>query len=79
LRGGEALIDRFPDGGEGERLHHAYLFFESNFNGTWDQYIDAFSEVVAFRMKAIYSWATSATARPRAGRAASAPLTSTCW
>lgn len=52
-----AVIDRFPDGGAGERLHHTYLFFESNFNGTWDQYIDAFSEVVAFRMKAI--WGTS--------------------
>ena len=40
------MIRRFPDGGGGERLHHTYLFFESNFNGTWDQYIDAFSEVV---------------------------------
>ena len=27
----------------GERLNHSYLFFESNFNGLWDQYIDAFS------------------------------------
>jgi hypothetical protein len=52
-----AVIERFPDGGDGERLHHSYLLFESNFNGTWDQYIDAFSEVVAFRMKAI--WGTS--------------------
>jgi hypothetical protein len=52
-----AVIRRFPDGGDGERLNHAYLFFESNFNGTWDQYIDAFSEVVPTRMKAI--WGTS--------------------
>jgi hypothetical protein len=52
-----AVIRRFPDGGDGERLHHTYLFFESNFNGTWDQYIDAFSEVVPSRMKAI--WGTS--------------------
>ena len=53
------LIERFPDGdeGEGQRLDHTYLFFESNFNGTWDQYIDAFSEVVPARMKAI--WGTS--------------------
>jgi hypothetical protein len=53
------LIRRFPDGedGRGERLGHTYLFFESNFNGTWDQYIDAFSEVVAVRMRAI--WGTS--------------------
>ena len=41
-----AVIRRFPDGGEGERLHHTYLFFESNFNGTWDQYIDAFAKVM---------------------------------
>ena len=52
-----AVIERFPDGGGGERLNHTYLLFESNFNGTWDQYIDAFSEVVPFRMKAI--WGTS--------------------
>lgn len=52
-----ATIERFPDQGEGEQLHHTYLLFESNFNGTWDQYIDAFSEVVALRMKAI--WGTS--------------------
>jgi hypothetical protein len=52
-----AVIERFPDPDGGERLRHDYLLFESNFNGTWDQYIDAFSEVVPFRMKAI--WGTS--------------------
>jgi hypothetical protein len=52
-----AVIKRFPDGAGGERLGHSYLLFESNFNGTWDQYIDAFSQVVPFRMKAI--WGTS--------------------
>ena len=31
-----------------------HLLFESNFNGTWDQYIDAFSAVVPLRMKAIW-------------------------
>ncbi|HEY7073976.1 MAG TPA: hypothetical protein VH418_01340 [Solirubrobacteraceae bacterium] len=51
------VIKRFPDGGRGERLHYPYLFFESNFNGLWDQYIDAFSEVVPARMKGI--WGTS--------------------
>lgn len=39
------------------RLRNRYLFFESNFNGTWDEYIDAFSEVVPWRMRAI--WGTS--------------------
>ena len=51
------VVKRFPDSGHGERLNHSYLLFESNFNGAWEQYIDAFSEVVAFRMKAI--WGTS--------------------
>lgn len=48
------IIDRFPGEDGGEKLHYPYLFFESNFNGTWDQYIDAFSEVVPLRMKAIW-------------------------
>jgi hypothetical protein len=40
-----------------EKLHYDYLFFETNFNGTWDEYIDAFSEVIPERMQAI--WGTS--------------------
>jgi hypothetical protein len=51
------VIRRFPDGAGGEKLNYTYLFFESNFNGLWDQYIDAFSEVVPDRMKGI--WGTS--------------------
>jgi hypothetical protein len=51
------VIPRFPDGASGDRLHYTYLYFESNFNGLWDQYIDAFSEVVPARMKGI--WGTS--------------------
>lgn len=30
-----AVIDRFPDEGDGQALDHEYLLFESNFNGTW--------------------------------------------
>ena len=37
-----------------EALRYDYLFFESNFNGTWDEYIDAFSDVVPERMEAIW-------------------------
>jgi hypothetical protein len=48
------IIKEFPGG---ERLNYPYLMFESNFNGSWDQYIDAFSEVVPARMKGI--WGTS--------------------
>lgn len=37
--------DQWPDLGQGpQALHHDYLLFCSNFNGTWDQYIDAFSD-----------------------------------
>jgi hypothetical protein len=35
----------WPDLGQGkERLQNDYMLFCSNFNGTWDQYIDAFSD-----------------------------------
>ncbi len=37
--------DQWPDLGQGpERLNNDYMMFCSNFNGTWDQYIDAFSD-----------------------------------
>lgn len=43
-----AMIRRgqWPDLGQGNQLHlkNDYMLFCSNFNGTWDQYIDAFSD-----------------------------------
>lgn len=37
--------DHWPDLGQGRQtLQHDYMLFCSNFNGTWDQYIDAFSD-----------------------------------
>ena len=37
--------DQWPDLGQGrEQLVNDYMLFCSNFNGTWDQYIDAFSD-----------------------------------
>jgi hypothetical protein len=51
------IITGFPNNGdpqEPEKLHYDYLFFETNFNGTWDEYIDAFSEVIPERMTAIW-------------------------
>ena len=37
--------DQWPDLGQGpEQLQNDYMMFCSNFNGTWDQYIDAFSD-----------------------------------
>ena len=37
--------DQWPDLGQGkQKLDNDYMLFFSNFNGTWDQYIDAFSD-----------------------------------
>ncbi len=39
-----------------EDLEHDYLLFESNFNGSWEQYIDAFSRIVPGGMDKIWKW-----------------------
>ena len=37
--------DQWPDLGQGKQtLQNDYMLFLSNFNGTWDQYIDAFAD-----------------------------------
>ena len=37
--------DQWPDLGQGKQnLNNDYMLFCSNFNGTWDQYIDAFAD-----------------------------------
>ncbi len=44
-----ALVRRIPYNGppqRKEKLRYPHLFFESNFNGSWDEYIDAFSHVL---------------------------------
>jgi hypothetical protein len=49
----------FPRIGErqpGEDLRYDYLFFFSNFNGTWNQYIDAFSAVLNRGLNLIWRW-----------------------
>lgn len=39
--------EQWPDLGQGKQnLRYDYMLFCSNFNGTWDQYIDAFSDGV---------------------------------
>jgi len=45
-------------GGEQQRenLHYDYMIFFSNFNGTWNQYIDAFSSVLSTGLDAIWGW-----------------------
>jgi hypothetical protein len=39
-----------------ENLHYDYLLFFSNFNGTWNQYIDAFSAVLSVGLNKIWMW-----------------------
>ncbi len=50
---------RFPylaNGQEKEDLKYDYLLFFSNFNGTWNQYIDAFSAVLSARLNLVWRW-----------------------
>jgi hypothetical protein len=39
-----------------EDLRYDYLLFFSNFNGTWNQYIDAFSSVLSRGLNLIWRW-----------------------
>jgi hypothetical protein len=51
--------DRFPHLGspqKPEELKYDYLLFFSNFNGTWNQYIDAFSAVLSNGLNLIWRW-----------------------
>ena len=55
------IIDRnqFPHLGPKqpqEKLQYDYLIFFSNLNGTWKQYIDAFSAVLSTGLNAIWMW-----------------------
>jgi hypothetical protein len=51
-----ALIDGLPggEGGTGTKLDPPYLYFESNFNGGFEEYIDAFAYVIRLEMKVIF-------------------------
>jgi hypothetical protein len=51
--------NRFPYLGgtqKPEQLEYDYLLFFSNFNGTWNQYIDAFSAVLSVGLNLIWRW-----------------------
>jgi hypothetical protein len=41
---------------DAEELRYDYLLFFSNFNGTWNQYIDAFSAVLFQGLNLIWMW-----------------------
>lgn len=44
------------NGQQREELKYDYLLFFSNFNGTWNQYIDAFSAVLSDGLNLIWRW-----------------------
>jgi len=51
--------NRFPSLSSTQRqesLTYDYLLFFSNFNGTWNQYIDAFSAVLSDGLNLIWRW-----------------------
>lgn len=39
-----------------ESLKYDYMMFESNFNGSWNEYIDAFNSVLSFKLNVIWFW-----------------------
>jgi hypothetical protein len=46
------MVDHFPD--EERRNRYSYLMFVSNFNGSWFDYIDVFSEAVPQKMAMLW-------------------------
>ena len=52
--------DQWPDLGQGKQsLRNDYMLFCSNFNGTWDQYIDAFSDAIPDGLDLLWYSSTS--------------------
>jgi hypothetical protein len=52
-----AIIRRIPYNGPPQRkgrLRYAHMYFESNFNGGWEEYIDAFSHILTRGMTAFW-------------------------
>ena len=47
---------RLADSQPEENLSYDYLLFFSNFNGTWNQYIDAFADVLADGLNQVWRW-----------------------
>ena len=44
------------DGQPREEPHYDYMLFCSNYNGAWDQYIDAFSNILARGLNLLWKW-----------------------
>ncbi|MBT5950334.1 hypothetical protein N9M30_02020 [Pseudomonadales bacterium] len=46
----------FPGQTRGESLRFDYLLFESNFNGSWNEYVDAFNAALAVKLNLVWCW-----------------------
>ena len=52
-----AIVSTIPYNGPPQRkgrLHYPHMYFESNFNGGWEEYIDAFSHILTRGMTAFW-------------------------
>jgi hypothetical protein len=52
-----SIITKLPYNGPPQskrRLHYPHMYFESNFNGGWEEYIDAFSHILTNGMTAFW-------------------------
>jgi hypothetical protein len=52
-----SIVRRIPYNGPPQRkgrLHYPHMYFESNFNGGWEEYIDAFSHILTRGMTAFW-------------------------
>lgn len=46
----------FDGMGTREKISRDYLLFESNFNGSWNEYVDAFHTVLALKLNLVWWW-----------------------
>jgi hypothetical protein len=46
----------FPGMTRRARLRRDYLLFESNFNGSWNEYVDAFHSVLSLKLNLVWWW-----------------------
>lgn len=46
----------FPGMARRPRLKRDYLLFESNFNGSWNEYVDAFHSVLSLKLNLVWWW-----------------------
>jgi len=49
-------LAHFPQMQKKETLRLDYMLFESNFNGSWNEYVDAFHSVLSFKLNLVWMW-----------------------